>query len=357
MRNTFLLVLCAAEILLLSGCQPVPESSSSRGNISEINTESDALQSDSHFTQQSDDVASDKQGITVMPESPSHIAETIVGDNIGINIDAYVTIPDCETLYCYTYQTENADESHAEKLKNALWQGEDMECDSALGRYTITPMGEDTFTIETRLYRISLKNHGTNLCFFASNAYAERCNVLSAYTESEAESLCEKVFSEVCGMDSVPLSAISYGKNIGEKFCRIVTAPLIDGVPVIDSKTMSSFDICDKGMCNAKIYCYKFSRAEIVNEILSLDEAVDMLRQSTNKISLFANDDECSIMGYTADGNGKLTQIDVKEIRLGYVLSDSSEVYPAWIFVPGNNLADYSQIFAVNALNGEVVIP
>jgi hypothetical protein len=135
-----------------------------------------------------------------------------------------------------------------------------------------------------------------------------------------------------------------------------MTAPLVDGLPVIDSRTMNKFDFCDLGIYNAKLYCYDFTEGELIDEIISLDEAIEQLRLSADKIMCFADTEMYEVMDYTVNDIGALTQINVNEIRLGYIFGSggAADMYPAWIFVPGKELSDYSLSFAVNAINGEV---
>ncbi len=362
MKKTNNFILWIVFVLLLSGCQTAPSKTFSRDISSTIALESITSSVASNDTKSvTGDVSDATQNTTFIPECDLHISEVITGTNITISIEADVIKPDRGTLHYYTYQTVNANKAHAENLINALWKSSEIstEFNKSNNQYTVTPtVREDSFTIGTNLYQITLHGNGANLCPYGSNAYDSACEVLSTCTNGEASRICSDVLNKVCGLNSEALSVIPYGKTIGEKYCKILTTPLIDGLPVIDSHTMNRFDFCDLGIYNAKVYCYEFSKGDPIEIIISLDDAIEQLRLSVDKILRFANPDMYEVMNYTVNDIGALTQIDVNEIRLGYIFGSGSsmDVYPAWIFVPGNELSDYSLSFAVNAINGEVVL-
>ena len=354
MRKSYSFILCTAALLLLCSCQPAPSQSSSRNNIA---TSGSAGAHDAQ-TQTEDSAAAYE--VTIIPECSAHITEAIEGKKVTININADVIKPDSEALSYYTYQTADADKSRAENLIDALWQDKAaVEYDSATNRFDIMPDGDDTFSIELKIYQIRLIGHGANLNPYKSNIYAEQCEVLSEYTNSEAAELCREVFRKVCEYDSETLSIVPYGKAVGEKYCKITTAPLLDGLPVVDEHITNSFDVSDAGIYSAKLNGSRFDKQEHIEEIISLNDAVDILRKSVDKIMIFTSADESGLIGCTVNSEGAMTEINVNEIRLGYVLGsgNSATVYPAWIFAPGKSFSDYSHCFAVNAVNGEVTLP
>lgn len=347
--------------IISCGCQASPASGVENESESKINDVSafDIEENTSSFSSDS----SEQNFITTIPYTPENLSEVISSDKFTININANVELPQTNTLYNYECNHCKFDKDDASMFINYFG----AETNSVKTNEYADMCIYDFFRSEypNEMYTVSLSNdnlkyygHTDNLCPYGTNAYEDfYAEVLSRYTSGDAVIKCE----EVCNMvyaDSVLLYIIPYGKSIGKNYYKLSFAPLIDGVPVLSSKAMAKFDFSDKGINSMELSNLRFSSNGIVDELISLDEAVEELKKQIDNIDVYPLIDMVDVFNYNVDEFGKLKTIEISKIQIAYAVrykSGKNTLFPVWAFVPGcDGVSDYSCIIAVDAINREV---
>ncbi len=284
-------------------------------------------------------------------------------NNISLNIDAKVNecLADTRQLYVYDLNIDYDIDVVAQKAAEVFF-GIESECiiyDDQLGSYIYDADTSDReyFTLYKDSFLISASGHSKNLCPYASNRFPS--NTIDDNESNKAIQVCSDFLTDI-GLVNYELDYLFYyGKEIGEPFYNINMCLKINNMPVVSKimATKCSFDIADNRVYAFDLCHYDLIPRTLVTNPLSLDQAVEKLKQQIDLITIKPR--KGSEIEYFLNGNGAIVQYNIVEISYEYIArkkGDTIVVSPSWRFILGDaSNQDRSILLAIDSQTGEVI--
>ena len=296
----------------------------------------------------------------------NYISEQICrADGWCIDIDAAVKIDNVLAVNTYQYIiTEFGDEGR-ERLFNCLYEESELEFDAIhvqkevqqldywklkysdiVGDYyefTVVFDFSGPGLIEEKI--LLLSNHGVDLYPFWDNLLESVSNV--GFPLDLALEQCEAFIGAIDPDSEYTVSyVLPFGNNGRRQYYWIVYKKVIDGMQVTTFSDLK-FLVDSKGVQEVGGAVYSLQVVENDVAILSLSEAIDILRNKVELISI--NDYEKYFTG----------SLPITKITFEYILGYDKSVIPCWRFYIGSSEDDQNRfgqyILAVDAVSGKII--
>lgn len=350
-------------LLLLAACQPVPNkptnseivsSPSSSVSISEsptsnadISVESDALLDTNMSLIRSVDGEMVEETLVTAEGKQIILDAQVSTENVeGLRQYQYIPlqIPDKvrKALFAAYFEDRSSEMTYDER--NDVWKLRNSE---AVGDYYLyqetIPMagesvpGEEIFTLAYRA--VDLYPFEDNLLSTSSE-----CNV--SLSLEDVFSLCDRIIDAVAPQDEYTADTIlPYGNQGRRPYYKIFYRRTVDGMPIVGYNDLY-FMVDSTGIQTISGSFYDLNAQPLSSQILSLEEALEILRENVALINFYGED-----------------SLSVGAISLEYIvtLTEMKEaiVVPAWRFNLGadNDSLEINRrrVLAIDAITGNLI--
>lgn len=258
-------------------------------------------------------------------------------------------------LFTYSVVNRNVDDSDIDLFYKSLFGTE-----SSSENYIYYPENDssESFLVDGIGYLLTARGQSRNLCPYDSNIFNDYSNCEIGLNLSEATELCEGTAKRIGLSDYKVDYWTPYGKTIGEPFFRANLCVYIDGIPVASNlmNTCCEMDIISDGIYSIRLACFDLRRGDKIGEIISLEEAVEKLKNQLDYITIIPRETNPDTR---LNEFGAICDFHVSEISFEYVVGkkmDQVVARPAWRFLLSDLLGNSRSILlAIDAETGEVI--
>lgn len=367
MKKAIALLMIVLSVISMASCTEIASISET---VNETNIVDDVTGSDIDETSDSKESTGETSDAgnaweAILAED-NYISEQICrADGWCIDIDAAVKIDNVLAVNTYQYIiTEFGDEGR-ERLFNCLYEESELEFDAIhvqkevqqldywklkysdiVGDYyefTVVFDFSGPGLIEEKI--LLLSNHGVDLYPFWDNLLESVSNV--GFPLDLALEQCEAFIGAIDPDSEYTVSyVLPFGNNGRRQYYWIVYKKVIDGMQVTTFSDLK-FLVDSKGVQEVGGAVYSLQVVENDVAILSLSEAIDILRNKVELISI--NDYEKYFTG----------SLPITKITFEYILGYDKSVIPCWRFYIGSSEDDQNRfgqyILAVDAVSGKII--
>lgn len=372
MKNKLCVILMAALLTILSGCQkPVAEQ-----NVTENPTSYETYETTSANVTTTVEINIDETQTTefIDVETSDKNSEIITAEHIKcafesngkiISIDADVSGENpVNGLYTYTFFPVAKTEESTEKILKAFFgeRGDSFILNDLSGVYVLDPDNVTGYysTASISSNYMVLDTHINDYNPFYENRILELSEMKCTYTEEEAIKLCDDFLKNI-GFNDYYLDNVQYFGAVGKNYYyKIIYAISIDGFPTAGKGNYNQlyFYVDNDGLMYAEGNVFNlsgFAKQDCIESgsIMTAKEAVGKLEENIDLISV--GYESGSPLPNNLDQNGGINEINIWNIELGYYLV-GSEARPCWIFKIGENAnnIDTKAFLVVDLIDGAV---
>lgn len=289
------------------------------------------------------------------------------GNTKTLNINASVNLNNITAtdLKTFSYQAIKYDSDFRPEMVEAFF-GAAIEPSEDCGDGTY--MYRDINNTNTYRYSIfrnsySIYNYSTDFYPFEDGMYISPTQTNCNFTPEQAEIFATE-FLNCIDFENYKLWNITgHGKGGRHQYYQVKFFHTINNIPVLSHIEFAQlvFLVDNQGLSSASIGSYEILNSEAPSDLLSLNDAIEILSSQIDTVNLFTQSPD--VFADVIDENERFHTYNINDIQLVYMLFaddvDLGFIRPAWYFgieIPNTENTDPNKIIAVDAITGNLEV-